>query len=386
MKKLILIYSLTSFTLGFAQEKKTPFTKELDYQFVSSKKNTIDKLLEMKMYAGNNAEFLSKVSISGFPVYFYTDELGTSMVSLEMGNRLIGYDLSPFLGYGGFYGYTDNYSENEKNNFEVEKLDIKENILGISCTQHLFQFGKKDRFKACVDEKSPYNNFSVLQGLSQQFIKKSMGNKVNLKGLILKIAPEDSYDSEYVILTSMKDSKDFVLFDHKKAMTDQQKKQDSIMLAYKKLEEEYKAESLYPEDSVAIDSAITAPSVANDDYDSDYYYGPNYISKYKDPPNESGGLAIDNMYDQKLWKILPNHCQNFEKDFPEFSNSELKNHLKNYVGQMCDMYLTQSSSNYVAIKITLDEIRREVLFLNNVQGKLNKSDKKKLSDYLNSLD
>ncbi|MDR2205326.1 MAG: hypothetical protein LBE36_04130 [Flavobacteriaceae bacterium] len=111
-----------------------------------------------------------------------------------------------------------------------------------------------------------------------------------------------------------------------------------------------------------------------------------YVSEYKNDPNGEGSLAIDNMLSSDLWKIIPEHCRNIDDNLPEFQNKELKKHLKNYVGQMCDMYLTQSDENNVAIKNTLDEIRREVLYLNENQDKLNESDKKKLKEYLDGLD
>ncbi|WP_157837474.1 hypothetical protein [Chryseobacterium sp. P1-3] len=50
------------------------------------------------------------------------------------------------------------------------------------------------------------------------------------------------------------------------------------------------------------------------------------------------------------------------------------------------MYLTQSNYHTVGIKITLDEIRREVLYLNEIHEKLDASDKKKLNNYLKNLD
>ncbi len=53
---------------------------------------------------------------------------------------------------------------------------------------------------------------------------------------------------------------------------------------------------------------------------------------------------------------------------------------------MCDMYLSQFEPHSVGIKSTLDEIRREILYLNEIQGKLEADDQKKLNNYLNNLD
>jgi hypothetical protein len=71
---------------------------------------------------------------------------------------------------------------------------------------------------------------------------------------------------------------------------------------------------------------------------------------------------------------------------PKFEMKDLDYHVKNYVGQMCDMYLTQSYAHSVAIKITLDEIRREALYLLHIREKLSDKDRKKLDKYLDGLD
>jgi hypothetical protein len=384
MKKLIVVLLLANSIFAFAQEKKINFTKELDYQFMSNKR-TENNSTKIKIYAGSNGTFLSKISVSGFSLYFYTDALGTSSVSLEMGNRLESNNLRSLFGFG------DYYKDDEEVTFKIKNLGTKETILGVSCTQYLLKFdGEENGLKISVDEKYPYNNFAILKGFLQQFSKKSMENKENFKGLIMKVAPENSNenDNEYVIVTSIKDFKDFVFFDHEKAISDQQRIQDSMRIAYQEEKEKYEAyqDSLSAEAPYYPEDAIDSIQIGNDDYDEeDDYYFP-YVSEYKNEKSDNGGLAIHIISNKRLWTILPNHCQTFEKDVPDFDNKELKKHLKNYVGQMCDMYLSQQRDNFVAIKETLDQIRREVLYFNNIQKKLSESDKKKLNDYLNSLD
>lgn len=376
MKKILLICLIFFHILGTAQEKKISFAKELNYQFIGKEAARP----ALKMYASNSNEFLTKLDIRETPMYYYTDGLGTTVVSLALNNRLDGYLNSWMLyGMGGYY------ENNEKQPviLETQKLDTKETILGIPCSHFLLSLKdgerKDEKVKLCIDDQSPVSNFSVLNGILNQYMGKSRLKDSGLKGMILKGGPEKDYDKEYVVLTSMKDTKDFVYFDHKKAMTDQQKKMDSIMLAYKKMEQEY-----------ATDSAVAAvDSAAAVDYpyaiDNDIYI-PEYVSEYKKAQDEDGSLAITNIPNESLWKGLPKHCKNFEKDLPEFKNKEVKKHLRNYVGQICDMYLTQSSNHNVGIKITLDEIRREVLYLNEVHEKLDESDQKKLKNYLKNLD
>lgn len=388
MKKFLLICLLFNFILGISQEKKISFEKEINYKIID--KNKTDVFL--KTFASNTGEFLTKVNIKSFPMYFFTDALGTSAVGLEMNNRLDGSNalFASMFGVGN-YGYND---AKEEYVLESKKLGTKETILGVPCSHYLINFKLKDdetkdkeAFKVCIDEKSGYNNLPVLKGLIKFFDRKTIFKNSDLKGFILKGGPEKSYDKDYFVATSMKDSKEFVYFDHKKAMVEQQRKHDSIAIAYKKEEEEYaKMDSVYASsDSAAVVADATyPPSIAP--YGEEVYYIPDYVSEYQKNNSEDGSLAIANLPNETLWKGLPKHCKNLEKDIPAFNNKELKGHLKNYVGQVCDMYLTQTTNHTVGIKITLDEIRREVLYLSEIQDKLDPSDKKKLNTYLKNLD
>lgn len=378
MKKFILLSFLTSFFLGMAQEKKISFAKEFTYRLVGNKLSNSS----VKMYVSKNNEFFSNVTFKDIPMYFFTDALGTSPVSLEMNNRLSG---SGVANYFFPMSYTD--EPEEEYIFDYKKLNTKETVLGISCNHYLVDFKPKNQtyphednfLKLCIDETSPYNSFTVFNGLVKQYLSIPKLDKYNLKGLILKLAPEKDYDIEYLVMNSLKDSKEEVYFDHKKVMTDQQRKRDSIKLAYKQQQDEYNKT-----DSVAMDSAVTAAdsTMAFEEYS----FIPDYVSEYKKNQSEDGALAIHNISNDKFWKAIPQHCKKFDQEIPTFKNKELKGHLKNYVGQMCDMYLTQFSQHTVGVKITLDEIRREALYFNEIQEKLDAADRKKLNNYLKNLD
>ena len=90
--------------------------------------------------------------------------------------------------------------------------------------------------------------------------------------------------------------------------------------------------------------------------------------------------------DSKIWRILPKHCQNFEKDLPKLDDKKLEASLRNYMGQVCDLYITQLSYNSVDKKVTVDELRREILHILNQWDSLSKGDRSKLLKYLNKLD
>lgn len=375
MKKFFCLSFLISFALGISQEKKISFTKEIIYKLVE-KNNSLGIV---KTYSSDNNEVLTRISIKSYPLQFFTDALGTSPVSLDMNNRLDGSDAAASMMYFGMGSYGDD--DVKEFVLESKKLITKETVAGVSCSHYLINYRLKngemqnaEDFKLCIDDKSSYNNLPVLNGLLN-FQKRAKYKSSGLKGLILKGGPEKTYDTEYFAATSIKDSKDFVYFDHRKTMTEQQRKRDSIMLEYQKKEAEYVA--------AENDSAVIAvDSVASAAYDS---YIPDYVSEYK-KNHEEENLAISSITSDKMWKGLPEHCRNIDKDLPEFKNKEVRNHLKNYAGQMCDMYLTQSYNHSVGIKMTLDEIRREVLYLNEIHEKLDASDQKKLNNYLKNLD
>ncbi|SHK49633.1 hypothetical protein [Chryseobacterium polytrichastri] len=361
MKKFVSICFFSSFILGFAQQKKISFVKEFDYQQVE-KKSVSEGI---KIYASKSNEFLSKIIVNSSPAYFFTDILGTSSVNLDARNYLASSDsdLSDF----DKNGYT----------FSAKKLTTKENILGIPCTHYLINYMADDKtptqnLKVCIDEKSTYNNINILNGLLARYLGIAEIKNANLKGFILKAGLENKYDTEYFVLSSIQDTKDVVFFDHKKAIADLQKKQDSI----KRTQKEVYIEKQLPNDSVK------APMYG---YYNNYYV-PEYISEYKKSVINKENLAINNISSELMWKGLPNHCRNIDKNLPEFKNSELKGHLKNYVGQVCDMYLKRSPNSSVNVKETLDQIRYEVLYFNEIQGKLDQADQKKLNNYLQNLD
>lgn len=380
MKKFILLSLLTSFFLGFAQEKKVSFAKEFTYKMVGNHPNNSI----VKMYVSGNNDFLANVTYKDIPMYFFTDALATSPVSLEMNNRLTAAGIGNFL-FDSLAAYPSYGEPEEEYIFESKKLNTQETVLGIPCKHYLINFRSKkeaqaredDFLKVCIDETSPYNSLTVFNGLVKQYLKIPKLERSGLKGLILKLAPEKDYDKEYLVMKSIADSKDFVYIDHKKIITDRQKKRDSLALAYQKQMEEY--------NNMPADSAVVAADSAAVDFE-EYSFVTDYVSEYRKDHREEGGLAIDNIHNDKLWKGLPKHCTNFEKEVPVFKNKELKGHLKNYTGQICDMYLSQFEPHSVSVKATLDEIRREVLYLNEIQGKLDPTDQKKLNNYLKNLD
>lgn len=377
MKKLLLSLLIFTFTVSFAQEKRIDFTKKLNYKITFKKleKGYTSPDLFFQSYVSKNKEFFTLGNIRGQVVNFYTENNDTQIVNLGLNNRLNSNNAFLLNGYG--LEMLDEEVFEQK--FAASKLNTSETILGIPCNNYLLkpifvdqsEVAETANIKACINENYAFSNVSVLSSI---FNSLETFRKVdfNISGLILKMGPEKTYNEEHLVLESINDSKDYVLVNYKKLLADHKKVKDSIA------EETKKWQKLYSDSAVATVDSVAA---INDDY------LPKYKSTYKiEPKRDTINLAIDNEFSKHLFKSIPNHCTNIDKELPKFEMKDLDYHVKNYVGQMCDMYLTQSFGHTVAIKTTLDEIRREALFLLNIREKLSDKDRKKLDKYLDNLD
>ena len=126
-------------------------------------------------------------------------------------------------------------------------------------------------------------------------------------------------------------------------------------------------------DSIAADSAY---AVVADVYP--------YESNYKTDNINVISLAIDNKDLSDYMKAAPEYCKDLKSKIPTFSDSQLKNLVYNYAGQVCDLYIYESGN--VSLSGTIDALRKSVLEINNKYEKLKKEDKEKLTTFLNSLD
>ncbi|MDP9956469.1 hypothetical protein J2X97_002128 [Epilithonimonas hungarica] len=366
MKKITVFFLVFSCILTFAQNKKILFTKELKYGVVDSKNK--NRTIDIDVFGNTSNELLVNAKVDQFPLNVFVDNLGVSPVSFGMNSQLENSFYSPFFSQIAYEASPDGKGKD----IEVKKIDGTETILGLPCQYYLLNFkeaNKDESLKVCVNENYPINTFSALNGIIKVFTRSNYSNE--LKGLVLKAGVNDNqFDTEHFVLKSIKDSEAFVYFDHKQSMMKHQRRMDSLMLEQKRWEEDY-ADST----TVYSDSAYA--------YDK---YIPEYVSTYKQENKEMATLSIDNPDSKDLLKGAPKYCTNIQNGLPTFENKNLSKHLYNYVGQVCDMYLTQSYSETVDEKGTMDEIRREVLYLLNIRDELSKSDKKKLDKYLDQLD
>ncbi|MDR1876614.1 MAG: hypothetical protein LBQ84_03225, partial [Flavobacteriaceae bacterium] len=110
-----------------------------------------------------------------------------------------------------------------------------------------------------------------------------------------------------------------------------------------------------------------------------------YNSEYKAPEGDGRTLAIDNMDKEDIfWQGIPAYCVELDKKIPNFKDKDLKDHVRNYAGQYCDMYLSVIENSFIDERATLDQIRYEENYFRN--AKFSKEDQKLLNEFLNSLD
>lgn len=377
MKKIHVFCALLLFVLTQAQQNKITFTKQLKYTAVGARSSELHG--GFHQYGNASGEFLSSFTAGMNVLWFFSDKIGMSQVTVQLGNKL-----EPSLSSLYYFGMSA-ANNNEMQDAEIQKLGTKETVNGVLCENYLFSFyegdreyaSSKEKLKLCIDEKSSFNNVPVLTGMISQF----GGPKISansLKGLILKGGVEERYLTDYIVLDTSKDITENVYFNHRDAMMKQQKSLDSMMVLRSRFERDY-ADVYADSVAVAIDSAASV-------WDEKYFGEiEKYESTYKKAPEEVT-YAIDNLPSDAIWEALPKHCRNLDKNLPAISNKEFVAHLRNLTGQMCDMYITQTQSHNVAVKMTLDDIRREFLYINSEKSKLNKADQKKVDQYLEGLD
>lgn len=109
-----------------------------------------------------------------------------------------------------------------------------------------------------------------------------------------------------------------------------------------------------------------------------------YQSNYKD-------LNLDNldfaytayMSDEYYRNLVPKFCYNLS--VPEFDSKELKANVHNYIGQLCDFYISNHVYN-VGIVETTDALRYSLLKINELKPKLSEKDQKLYDNFIKNLD
>lgn len=387
MKKLSIFFVVLGSIGAFAQNNTVQFTKKLEYElnFKGTPHSEFsDSKLGITSYT-NGKESIAEIAVNqNYKTVWFFDQNGTSSVSYGIGNKLI-------PEHAG--SYREIYSEGELENQKISviPLDVKETILGYSCDQFLlkpiFVNTNESRsgdgnFIVCLSQDLKMDNTKLYETILQ--LPNQVQYVAPFSGTILKFGPEKDYKKEHIVLTKISDTNESIQFNNKQNLIDEKKYVEKMQ---KLVKEQLNAATI---DSTIVDSAYAvADSVATAVAMESFLEGiddlPEYESTFKTA--SEGTFAISSFgKDSKIWRILPKHCQNFEKDLPKLDDKKLEASLRNYMGQVCDLYITQLSYNSVDKKVTVDELRREILHILNQWDSLIKGDRNKLLKYLNKLD
>lgn len=136
----------------------------------------------------------------------------------------------------------------------------------------------------------------------------------------------------------------------------------------------------------AVDYADYAGVVADSAaYADDYSYYTKYEPVYNDIQKADVSLAYDILDNEQLKENAPSYCDGLKERVPNFQNKDLKHHVYNLTGQICDLYLYNNGGN-VDYFLTLNEMRKSMLEIEKLRSSLSQKDQKSLLEFLKSLD
>lgn len=327
MKKIL--FALLIPVLSIAQEEKINFTHKLTY-FTNPLIDSTDiniyhskdgSLVEMM---GDNILFKNKLSV---PI----------KINIE----------------GDLKAY-NKYNIDSIPSFTLSKTQNKAVINGIPCNYYKAINNKEmykesgSMYEVCISENHPIDLLATIP----------ITNK-NIKGLILRI--DDYYDRNHFI--ELKSINNVKLVKS---------------LNWKKFEEEYT-------DYITQDKESEPQDTDFMDSDSIDYGILKYNSQYKVIKTKEMDLAVELLEnDSPYWQGIPQYCSNLENIVTRFSDKELKEHAKNYAGQICDLYLSEVKEYSVDVKSTLDAIRYEENYF--MKHNISKKERKLLTEFLDELD
>lgn len=87
--------------------------------------------------------------------------------------------------------------------------------------------------------------------------------------------------------------------------------------------------------------------------------------------------------EENLINTMPKYCINTV--VPDFKNVAFKKNVENYIGQLCDLYISKFVYN-VGITETTDALRYSFLKINELKSKLSKEEQTKFDQFINNLD
>ena len=348
MKKRFLVATALYASLGFAQEK-IHFDKSLTYSWdiISSENSSSGEEIpnyKIVNYINKDGYILSETPALEYVTDFILNKNEKKLVvSIHPFSKEVKAKINHW------------YSEADALNVvSLEKTDRKGEFNGIKCQYYSIissDTNNPDESTClCIDDKNEINNLSAFVNTP-------------VKGLLLAI----EYSKEYRIsLTEKKAVNLSIDFDFTKAFQEQEKMSLEFMQSY------------------------TEPNVQQVEYPVGYekfidnYIFREYESVYKSLNVDDVSLAYSDI-DEDVKKSAPKYCEDLFNKLPDFKNKSLKNHVYNYIGQLCDLYLYNNGGN-VDYFTTIDSMRKSLLEIEKMRSSLSKNDSELLLQFINSLD
>ena len=190
----------------------------------------------------------------------------------------------------------------------------------------------------------------------------------------------DFYKRESKSLVKNLSAAKIISSDDKKAMNEYFKTQIQKAKDYKPATEN--AATTADAAAYIADTAMDVSASASDPYD----YYEKYESKYKNiEVQDNVSLAYDILGDDNLKQNAPDYCNDLQNKIPDFQSKELKKHVHNLAGQICDLYLYTNGGSVDYFE-TINEMRKSYLEIEKLRNTLSKKDQKLLLEFIKSLD
>ncbi len=122
-------------------------------------------------------------------------------------------------------------------------------------------------------------------------------------------------------------------------------------------------------------------------YAEPYDYYTKYQSDYKNINIGEISLAydIDVEDNEQVKQYAPDYCDNLNSKIPNFQSADLKKHVHNLTGQICDLYLYNNGGN-VDYFGTINSMRKSYLEIEKLRSSLSQKDQKLLLEFIKILD
>ncbi|PIE50561.1 MAG: hypothetical protein CSA38_02895 [Flavobacteriales bacterium] len=393
MKKLFLLFVfVSSFVFG---QKSIHFDYEVEYQLINKKTGEIKEDIAFKsLVSSKNGVNIMSIIGNNYYTYEYLFYRG----------RI--YMIKTFFNNINFYKPKRYYSRKKGDVIE----DIYENLVSLHQSEKV-QNINCEIFTSFIEKKNEKvkiwiaKNHSVNNVLS--FKPKNAKDKI--KGLITRF--EIDGENEALVMKSYQPIDVKVNFDLDKEVKkynenatrleeeylQRQKEREKRREEERREEERREKERREKERKKAIEQTVESATDAVEQvavkgkpikkYKTGVQNVFPYKSKYKKRKSNSPNLAIDNLNkNNSYWQQIPTYCKKIDQELPHLKNKTYQKELKNYAGQICDLYMHSVGSKTIDVRGTIDEIRRSDLYFQNHYEKLKKSDQRKVKKFFNNLD